>query len=73
MADNDTDLVLGTITITRYLTTDSAEDDIRLDSQDATGEELPYIEAIQLLEFAKQWLSAERFCRCATEDVEGDE
>ena len=53
MPDNDNDLVLGTITIQRRISTKDGEDYITVEALDASNQELSLVEAFGMLELAR--------------------
>lgn len=73
MADNDTDLVLGTITIQRRISTRDGEDYITVETIDAAGENLALVEAFGMIELARMHLTSEALGFDYEDETEGED
>ena len=72
MADNDNDLVLGTIIIQRRISTKDGEDYITVEALDASNQDLSLVEAFGMLELARMHFTSSAL-GFDYEDVEDDE
>ncbi len=70
MSNSDDDLLIGTITIHRYLTTDGSDDYITLSAYDTAGETLRIVESLGMIELARIQLTSDHLGLDYDEDVD---
>ena len=70
MSNSDDDLLIGTVTIHRYLTTDGSDDYITLAAHDTAGENLRIVESLGMIELARMQLTSDYLGLDYQEDVD---